>query len=425
MIENIIIGVFVILFCLLQVYLVHLYFDNFAQKKVNNLFFVVISFFLMGLIKVLPSDTNMVIKAGTFILALNIIVFTSYGGNRTQKAFHIIYFSLIMLLSDLCLSLIVSNFTNIFYSYKGSILMTVIYFGFNFLSLLLSFGIVRLLVYFKVDVSLNLNNKEYCLIGVIPFCSLLCIMAIDKFKTLSLLECYLFLLVVNVCIMLLYFKILRKSIIEQNYILIKKENAYYQSYLSNQKEIIQLNHDLKNILLNLDLHLENNKVCEARKQIAELIDTSSTKHRISGCIPIDAILNSKIATCIASEIKYEINIQFPHDININSIDLAAILGNLLDNAIEANLRITEIEKRKVLIGMKYDNEKLVFKITNACNFLESNFSKDKFRSEKFMGRYGIGLGSVKDRINRLGGYCDFSCENYQFYSFVVIPLANI
>lgn len=426
MIENIVITIFIILFCLMQVYLIHLYFSSFIEKKVSNMTFLIETICMMGLIKLLPTNTNMIVKAGVFIFLLSIIVFTAFGGNKVQKMYHTVYFSLIMLLSDLCLSLVVVNFTAFFNSYEGSFFMTIVYFSFNFLSLLLSYIIVKLLLHFNVEVNLNLNNKEYFLLGVIPFCSLLCILGIDKFKTLSLLECYMFLLIVNVCIMLIYFKILRKNLIAQNYLVIKKENEYYQSCLSNQKEIAQLNHDLRNILLNLDMYLEKGKVKEARSQISEMIKTSyGANNKISGCIPIDAILNNKIATCEGKKIRYKIDIQFPHDVYINSIDIAAILGNLLDNAIEANLRLDDIEKRNIIISIKYDNDKLVFKITNSCKPININLAQDLFSSEKVIGRYGIGLNSVKDRINKLGGYCDFSYKDFQFYSFVVVPLTNL
>lgn len=426
MFEIAIVFILAIVFSLAQVYMIYLYFNSFTQKKVKNSSFFILSFLLMGLIKLLPSDSDALIKTCTFIVVLSIITFASFRGTIAQKIYHTVFFSVIMVLSDLCLSIFVSSFPKLFNVYENALITTIRSFVFNFLSLALSFIIVKLLIYFKVDVDLELNSKEYSLLGIIPVCSLICIFGIERFKNLNMFECYTFLLIANVSIMLLYYKILKKNFVAQKYIIIKRENEYYQSCLSSQKEIIQFKHDFKNILLNIDLCLSEKQIEKAQQQISKLIDVGIGSHeRISGCIPVDAILNNKLNVCKVQHINHKIDIQIPHDMNIDSIDISAILGNLLDNAIEATLRLDDSKKRKIVIGIKFVHDKLVIKITNTCKTVKSDFSKNILSSEKEEGRYGIGISSIKDRINRLGGYCDFSYKDEHFSALAVIPMVNM
>lgn len=426
MLEISLLVVLTVVFSLLQVYMIHLYFNSFTHKKINQPFFIIISFVMMCTMKLLPSDCDTLIKISIFIGALSIIICISFYGTFAQKFYHTIFFSVIMTLSDLCLSIFVSSFPKLFITYNDILVTAIVSSGFNFLSLFLSFVIVKLLIYFKVDVDLDLSGKEYALLSIIPLCSLICILVIDRFKDFNIFMSYTFLLIVNVCIMLLYYKVLKKNFEAQKYVIIKRENEYYRSFLLHQKEIIQFKHDLNNIMLNLDLCLSENMVWKARQQISKLINLGHGSYeKISGCIAVDAILNNKITVCKARHINYETDIQIPYDLHVDSIDISVILGNLLDNAIEAVLRLDQTKERQIDIVIKYVHNKLVVKITNTCKMMESDFSKGIVLSEKEKGRYGIGISSIKDRISKLGGYYDFSYTNTQFCVLAVIPLTDM
>ena len=51
--------------------------------------------------------------------------------------------------------------------------------------------------------------------------------------------------------------------------------------------------------------------------------------------PLDYLISSKLALAEQEHIKTKVNIEYPHNTNIRSVDLTTILGNLLDNALEA------------------------------------------------------------------------------------------
>lgn len=64
----------------------------------------------------------------------------------------------------------------------------------------------------------------------------------------------------------------------------------------------------------------------------------------TGNVMADAILNSKLSLARAKGIAVNTKAKVPDRMRISDVNLCAMLGNLLDNAIEACLRIEEPEK---------------------------------------------------------------------------------
>ena len=235
-----------------------------------------------------------------------------------------------------------------------------------------------------------------------------------------------FLIAVNICIILIYNSLSEKSFIVQQYSIIKEQNKYHEDTIDQQYALIQMKHDLKNILINLDLYLQDEKIDKARSQLQSLIDTSSLTNDIrTGNIPIDAILNKKLNQIKHLNIKNTFNLQIPIELNTDEIatDLAAILGNLMDNAIEATLRSHNSMEKEIKVDIKYSDEKLYIHIANKSNELNQDFSKKIVKSEKERNRNGIGISSVKERVDRLKGYHDFKYESGFFKVFVVLPIS--
>ena len=126
-----------------------------------------------------------------------------------------------------------------------------------------------------------------------------------------------------------------------------------------------------------------------------------------------------------NKIKYEMDIQVPENLKFeNDIDIAAILGNLIDNAIEAIIRYENQENGKIIIQIKYNSYKVIIKIKNPTEYIESDLKKHQIKSMKGRNRLGIGISSIKDRVDKLGGYYDFSSVNNEFVSLVIIPIKH-
>ena len=79
----------------------------------------------------------------------------------------------------------------------------------------------------------------------------------------------------------------------------------------------------------------------------------------------DYLINSKTAAAEAADIRFQAQVEFPRHTNIRSVDLCAILGNLLDNAIEAARQAPEGSERTVSLTIRRIHQMLVIKVENS------------------------------------------------------------
>ncbi|MFD4706950.1 ATP-binding protein [Gottfriedia sp. NPDC058432] len=423
-------GLLIFLFLLfnsvcIQTISVYYYFTGFLNLKIKKKTYLLELSLLIILTKVLSENILIPYRILLFIFILILIVNFSFYGRLSKKLYHSIFFVFIYTQVELGLSLTThihgtSLKTNLIYPLLA-------YFGLNFISLVIVIIITKLLLYFKVDHEIGLSNIEYILLTIVPTLSTVITIWITSFnRTDQKIAFLFFLLIINFCTMKIYDNLIRKNYLIQKYMLIEEQNKYYGEYLDKQKELIRLNHDLNNLLVNLNTLILCNEIDEAKKQLNELIDINGTSsyNNFTGCISIDSILNSKLEKIKRNDIHYELNLQIPIEIdNIhNSIDLAAVLGNLLDNAIEAVLRLPDKIEKKIDINLKYLEGKLLIKIINTSKSFEINFSNGILKSEKKVNRYGVGISSIKERVSKMNGYYDFSYKDGFFHALVIIPM---
>ena len=415
--------ILVLIFNSMQVYLVYHYFNKFFVLKVELKTFIKIMFIILLLSKFIPIQVSAFTKMLSFLLLLWLGVNICFRSTISKLIYHITFFSLLILLAEMILSIVVQYFALQIIENPNIIW---IYFISNSLSQLLVLILIKLIVKQKQEDAAELDRDEYLLLSIIPMFSLISIYWIERYKMIPLIIPCLFYLTINVCLMLLYYRMTNKNFEIQKNMISSIQNEFYEKNMKDQKENAKLRHDLKNILLNLDYYLSNNDIQSARNMLYQITDIKINSYKIiSGCIPIDAILDSKIMKMENNKIKYEMDIQVPENLKFeNDIDIAAILGNLIDNAIEAIIRYENQENGKIIIQIKYNSYKVIIKIKNPTEYIESDLKKHQIKSMKGRNRLGIGISSIKDRVDKLGAYYDFSSVNNEFVSLVIIPIKH-
>lgn len=68
-----------------------------------------------------------------------------------------------------------------------------------------------------------------------------------------------------------------------------------------------------------------------------------------GNVNLDAVLNSKISLALNNGIDVEYKATCPPSLAVNDIDLCALIGNLIDNAVEACEKMKKDEKQYIRI----------------------------------------------------------------------------
>lgn len=137
----------------------------------------------------------------------------------------------------------------------------------------------------------------------------------------------------------------------------------------------------------------------------------------TGNVTVDAILNSKLTLIKSKDIPVDAVAKVPDDLKISEIDLCAIIGNLLDNAIEAVLPLPAEERFiRIYIGMM--KAQLYISVTNSTA-AEPRKIGGKYVSTKGEGR-GVGLMRVDSIAKRNGGTVNRQNESGVFATEVLM-----
>lgn len=133
----------------------------------------------------------------------------------------------------------------------------------------------------------------------------------------------------------------------------------------------------------------------------------------------DAILNSKISLAKSKGIKVKVDSHIPIKLKMSELDLCVILGNLFDNAIEANLPLPE-DERLIRVYMDMKNTQLYISFTNFTASGKIAKEANLFKTTKGDG-HGFGLVSIDSIIKKLDGYISRNSEDGAFTTEILIP----
>lgn len=232
---------------------------------------------------------------------------------------------------------------------------------------------------------------------------------------------------VNIIAFYLYDSLAENYIKKSKLALLQKENELY----SRQCEIMQsstedlqaFRHDMSNQLIILNHLLEEGKDEEARRQLDQLSHFIKGKviYSTSGNTIIDGLVNYKLQSVASENIKVETEIVVPEQLNIDIADFVTLLGNLLDNALEA-LKKVDREQRILTIKIVFSQERLIGRITNTyCG--EIHQKDDKIlTSKKEKQKHGYGLSNVEKIIKKYNGYMEIDHANWEFRVDFIIYL---
>lgn len=183
-------------------------------------------------------------------------------------------------------------------------------------------------------------------------------------------------------------------------------------------------HDFHNHIGLLRQLLSHAKLEEAIQYLDELQTPvqEMTKTVWTGDETVDYIINSKAVTAKERNVQYQVQVEFPRHTNLRSVDLCAVLGNLLDNALEAAGQVPEKEKRFVRLTIRRINQMLIIKVENS--FHKAPISQDGVltTSKEKNGLHGWGLKSAQAAAEKYDGTVQTSYKDKVFKAVATLSL---
>lgn len=141
----------------------------------------------------------------------------------------------------------------------------------------------------------------------------------------------------------------------------------------------------------------------------------------TGNVMVDAILNSKLSLLKAKDIQVNAKAVVPPALQISEIDLCVIIGNLLDNAMEACLRQTEGEERFIRLFIGILKDQLYVSVSNSAYGELRKEGKTYLSTKKSVG-HGFGLMRVDRIVKKYDGYINRQNEEGVFATEIMLPL---
>lgn len=246
----------------------------------------------------------------------------------------------------------------------------------------------------------------------------------DEIRILSVLVAMLFIII----ILYLYASVLNITEQQVKNQIMEREKDYYH----NQAEILQNNedglrmfrHDLKNKMLVLYELLEKNETNQAKEYLKKLTEKieKTQNYSQSGNIVIDSVVNYKLSLAEKQGCNITVEISLPSKLMIEDDDLVIVLGNLLDNAIEATKKLAT--NKYIHLKIKYDRECLIVKIENSFDN-QVIIKKGSLQTTKEnQSLHGIGLRSVQKIINQYNGELNIKYKENIFLVIVMLYSAK-
>ncbi len=183
-----------------------------------------------------------------------------------------------------------------------------------------------------------------------------------------------------------------------------------RAMMNSQESLQRFRHDINNQFETMKALLENGNTTELKQQICSLI-SDSTEDRIcyTGNIVADGILNYKLGKLKRSGANIETELVIPQQTFMSTKDLTIILGNLLDNAVEALAQMDE--GKYCYVAIKYVKGCLIVCVKNTYQNAVTELNGSIVSSKADNDMHGIGLKSVRSIVDKYGGIMEISHSN--------------
>lgn len=217
-----------------------------------------------------------------------------------------------------------------------------------------------------------------------------------------------------------------RTLLEANVVTMEKmlvmQDAQYRRITTGIEATRQARHDIRHQLAVMNGYLKNNDIDGAKRycdEIARSIPTNYDK-RLCDNFAVNAVAQHYAAIAERGDITLSLRLAVPSETGIASEgNLCVVIGNLMENGIEACLR-QELGKRFITLSTLVHHDYLAITMDNSFDGMCRQQGKE-YLSRKHEGM-GIGLASIIRIADKNGGNATFEQEGSIFRSSVILRM---
>ena len=199
-------------------------------------------------------------------------------------------------------------------------------------------------------------------------------------------------------------------------------DKHYEEVETMYRKMRGWRHDYHNHIQVLKAHMEMKDYEEASCYLDMLNHDLSTVDTVikTGNVMVVAILNSKLSMMKEKNIHIDVTAIVPSEVPFSGIDLSVLIGNLLDNAMEACVKQENEDNRFIRIYIDIVKKQLYIAITNSMDGRAKKAGM-KYLSSKG-GIHGFGLLRIDGIVRKYGGFINRQNEEGVFATEVMLPI---
>ena len=185
------------------------------------------------------------------------------------------------------------------------------------------------------------------------------------------------------------------------------QEQYYTQLRSEQEETRAMFHDINKYMQAMRTLAAEGNAVEVNQMMAEtqeLFDSLTTVVDVGNSV-VSVILNEYREITEDADIPFNFDVSVPPNLGISAVDLYVLLGNTLDNAIEA-CQSLPIEERYIRIQMRIYHNILFYQIENP--YAEGYPQRSRGKS------HGYGLQNVRKCVEKHDGHMSVSQNDNKF-----------
>lgn len=244
--------------------------------------------------------------------------------------------------------------------------------------------------------------------------------------TISLHMLIIMIIIITFILYLLY-KVLMPRLVDKR--IFVYQNELLENHISEIDELYHKirgwRHDYHNHIQIMIAYLELGKTKEMMKYLRDLDKDLSTIDQVikTGNIMVDSILNTKISIAEKNNIRVDADAVVSDKIATSDIDLCVIIGNLLDNAIEACMTVENEEKRFIRIYIAEKMDQFYIYVSNS--FEGKLMKKDnRYFTTKGERQRGYGLIRIDGIVKKNHGMINRQSERDIFATEIILPVTE-
>ncbi len=204
--------------------------------------------------------------------------------------------------------------------------------------------------------------------------------------------------------------------------LIKKQSEQYDLLFSDSRNALKKRHDHRNFLLGVISETESGNIDKTLRMLRNELETTNgtQSDTISGNSTIDTVVSYKRNAAKEHGITIDLRHRGVSGINIPATDLSVLLGNAIDNAVDAVKALPQSTERKIELTTAVVGGMFCLTVSNPVSKDIDVSDLSTTKNDKFL--HGFGIIGMKAIVSKHEGEMIFKCEDKMFT--VMITMNN-